>query len=83
MGLRDTGRNADGAREILVVPREKTPTGAAIFIESVMLSNHLILCCPFFSCLQSFPALAESWPVWERLSVGWVIIILTFKAGIR
>ena len=27
--------------------------------------------------------LAESWPVWECLSVGWVIIILTFKAGIR
>ena len=25
-------------------------------IESVMPSNHLILCCPFFSCLQSFPA---------------------------
>ena len=24
--------------------------------ESVMLSNHLILCHPFFSCLQSFPA---------------------------
>ena len=25
-------------------------------IESVMLSNHLILCCPFSSCLQSFLA---------------------------
>ena len=25
-------------------------------IESVMLSNHLILCCPFSSCPQSFPA---------------------------
>ena len=24
--------------------------------ESVMLSNHLILCCPLSSCLQSFPA---------------------------
>ena len=24
--------------------------------ESVMLSNHIILCCPFFSCPQSFPA---------------------------
>ena len=24
-------------------------------IESVMPSNHLILCCPFSSCLQSFP----------------------------
>ena len=27
-----------------------------ISIESVMLSNHLILCIPFASCLQSFPA---------------------------
>ena len=25
-------------------------------IESLMPFNHLILCCPFFSCLQSFPA---------------------------
>ena len=25
-------------------------------IELVMTSSHLILCCPFFSCLQSFPA---------------------------
>ena len=25
-------------------------------IESMILSNHLILCCPFSSCLQSFPA---------------------------
>ena len=25
-------------------------------IELVILSNHLILCCPFFFCLQSFPA---------------------------
>ena len=25
-------------------------------IESVMLSNHLIFCCPFSFCLQSFPA---------------------------
>ena len=25
-------------------------------IESVMPSNHLILCCPFFSCPQPFPA---------------------------
>ena len=25
-------------------------------IESAMPSNHLILCCPFSSCLQSFPA---------------------------
>ena len=27
-----------------------------MFIESVMPSNHLILYCPFSSCLQSFPA---------------------------
>ena len=27
-----------------------------ISIESVMPSNHLILCCPFSSCPQSFPA---------------------------
>ena len=25
-------------------------------IESVMASNHLIVCCPFSSCLQCFPA---------------------------
>ena len=34
-------------------------------IELVMLSNHLILCCPFSSCLQSFPASGSfpiSWP---------------------
>ena len=30
-------------------------------IKSVMLSNHLILCCPFSFCLQSFPA-SESFP---------------------
>ena len=34
-------------------------------IESVMLSNNLILCCPFF-CLQSFPA-SGSFPM-SRLS---------------
>ena len=27
-----------------------------MFTESVMLSNHLILCCPFSFCLQFFPA---------------------------
>ena len=27
-----------------------------MFIESVLPSNHLILCCPLLSCLQSFPA---------------------------
>ena len=32
-------------------------------IESVMPSNHLILCCPFSSCLQSFPA-SGFFPSW-------------------
>ena len=27
-----------------------------MFVELVMPSNHLILCCPFSSCPQSFPA---------------------------
>ena len=37
--------------------------------ESVMLSNHLIFCCPFF-CLQSFPA-SGSFPVsWIFVSGG-------------
>ena len=31
-------------------------------IESTMPPNHLVLCCPFFSCPQSFPAL-ESFPM--------------------
>ena len=31
-------------------------------IKSVMPFNHLILCCPFFSCLQSFPT-SGSFPV--------------------
>ena len=29
-------------------------------IESVMLSNHLILCCPFLFCLQSLPGSGSS-----------------------
>ena len=33
-----------------------------MFLESVILSNHLILCTPFSSCLQSFPA-SGSFPV--------------------
>ena len=31
-----------------------------ISIELVMPSNHLILCCPLFLCLQSFPASGSS-----------------------
>ena len=39
-------------------------------IESMMSSNHLILCHPLFSCLQSFPA-SESFPVsWLFISGG-------------
>ena len=39
-------------------------------IELVMLSNHLILCCPLLLCLQSFPASA-SFPVnWLFASGG-------------
>ena len=38
-------------------------------IESVMPSNHLILCCPFSSCLQSFPA-SESFPVTQFFTSG-------------
>ena len=38
-------------------------------IESVMPSNHLILCCPFSSCLQSFPA-SGSFPVIQVFSSG-------------
>ena len=38
-------------------------------IESVMLSNHLILCFPLFSCPQSFPA-SESFPVSQLFTSG-------------
>ena len=38
-------------------------------IESVMPSNHLILCHPFSSCLQSFPA-SESFPVSQFFASG-------------
>ena len=38
--------------------------------ELMMLSNHLILCCPFSSCLQSFPA-SGSFPMsWLFASGG-------------
>ena len=37
-------------------------------IESMMLSNHLILCCPFSFCLQSF------WASWSFLE-GWLSTI--------
>ena len=38
-------------------------------IEPVMLSNHLILCCPFSSCSQSFPA-SGSLPVSQLFISG-------------
>ena len=38
-------------------------------IESVMLSKHLILCCPFSSCLQSFPA-SGSFPTSQLFTSG-------------
>ena len=38
-------------------------------IESVMLSNHLIFCCPFCFCLQSFPA-SGSFPISQLFASG-------------
>ena len=38
-------------------------------IESVMPSNHLILCCPLLFCLQSFPA-SGSFPVSQFFTLG-------------
>ena len=38
-------------------------------IGSVMLSNHLILCCPFSSCFQSFPA-SGSFPMSQFFASG-------------
>ena len=38
-------------------------------IELVMLSNHLILCCPLVLCLQSFPA-SGSFPVSQLFTSG-------------
>ena len=39
-------------------------------IESVMLSNHLILCCAFSYCLQSFPASGSFLMSWLFASGG-------------
>ena len=39
-------------------------------IESVMLSNHLILCCPFSFCLHSFPASESFLKCWLFTSGG-------------
>ena len=39
-------------------------------IESVITSNHLILCCPFSSCPQSFPASLSFPTSWSFTSGG-------------
>ena len=40
-----------------------------VSIESVMPSNHLVLCCPLFLCLQSFPA-SGPFPMSELFTSG-------------
>ena len=50
-------------------------------IESVMLSNHLILCCPFSFCLHSFPA-SGSFPVSQLLASGGQSIRASASASI-
>ena len=50
-------------------------------IESVMPSNHLILYCPFFSCLQSFPASA-SFPVSQFFTSGGQSIGISASASV-
>ena len=40
-------------------------------IESVMPSNHLILCCPFSSCLQTFPATGIEKSYESALCIRW------------
>ena len=51
-----------------------------VSVESVILSNHLILCCPFSSCSQSFPA-SGSLPV-SQLFIGGQSHISTFSFSI-
>ena len=50
-------------------------------IESVMPSNHLILCCPFSSCLQSFPA-SGSFPMSQLFASGGQSIWVSASASI-
>ena len=50
-------------------------------IESVMLSNHLILYCPLLLCLQYFPA-ARSFPVSWLFSSGGRIIGVSILASV-
>ena len=49
-------------------------------IKSVMPSNHLILCCPFSSCLQSFPA-SGSFSVSQFFTSGGQSIGVSTSAG--
>ena len=50
-------------------------------IESVMSSNHLILCCPFSSCPQSFPA-SRSFPVSQLFTSGGQSIGVSASASV-
>ena len=50
-------------------------------IESVMLSNHFILCCPFLLCLQSFPA-SGSFPMSGLFASGGQSIGASFLAPV-
>ena len=50
-------------------------------IEPVMLSNHLILCCPFSSCSQSFPA-SGSLPMSQLFSWGGQSIAVSALASV-
>ena len=50
-------------------------------IKSVMPSNHLILCCPFSSCLQSFPA-SGSFPMSQFFASGGQSIGVSASASI-
>ena len=50
-------------------------------IESVMQFNHLILCVPFYSCLQSFPA-SGSFPLSQSFASGGQIIGASASASV-
>ena len=50
-------------------------------IESVMPFNHLILCVPFYSCLQSFPA-SGSFPLSQFFASGGQIIGASASASV-
>ena len=52
-----------------------------ISIESVMLSNHLIFCCPLSSCLQSFPA-SGSFPMSQFFTSGGQRIGISASASV-